>query len=166
MQDRALLRIGVVLLFAGVVLPTILFLALHPKVADPNDTEAILQSIVDSPGWAGVHVAILAGVFLLIGGLLALYRSITAEPGAALARLGFAAALVGGSAYFGLCDNRGVRHLEGAGGCLGRCGRQDSPLCRGRGHVSGQPGHFFFRVSVAMSKSSLVAKKSPRGGEE
>ena len=113
MQDRALLRIGVVLLFAGVVLPTIFFLALHPKVADPSDTEAILQSIVDSPGWAGVHVAILAGVFLLIGGLLALYRSITAEPGAALARLGFAAALVGGSAYLVSVT------IEGSWGCPG-----------------------------------------------
>jgi hypothetical protein len=77
----------------------IFYVALHPKVPDPGDTEAILQSIVDSPGWAGIHVGILAGGFLVIGGLLALYRSITGEPGAALARLGFAAALVGGAIY-------------------------------------------------------------------
>ncbi len=99
MQDRTLLRIGAVSLIVGVILPIIFFVALHPKVPDPGDTEAILQSIVDSPSWAGIHVGILAGGFLIIGGLLALYRSITGEPGAALARLGFAAALVGGAIY-------------------------------------------------------------------
>ena len=99
MKDRVLLRIGAVSLVVGVVLPVIFGLALHPQVSDPGDTEAVLQSIADSPGWAGMHVAILLGGFLVIGGLLALSRSITAEPGAALARLGFAAALVGGAIY-------------------------------------------------------------------
>ena len=99
MPDRTLLRIGAVLLLVGVVLPMIFGFALHPQVSDPGDTEAVLRSIVDTSGWAGVHVAILAGGFLVIGGLLALYRSITGEPGAALARLGFAAALVGGAIY-------------------------------------------------------------------
>jgi hypothetical protein len=98
-QDRTLLRIGAVLLIVGVVLPIIFGFALHPQVADPGDTEAVLQSIVDSPSWAGIHVAILAGGLLAIGGLLALYRSIMGEPGAALARLGFTAALVGGGIY-------------------------------------------------------------------
>ena len=98
MQDKTLLRIGAVLLIAGVVL-TFGGGALHPLVSDPGDTEAILQSIVDSPNWAGLHVAILAGGFFMTVSLLALYRSILGEPGAALARLGFAAALVGGGLY-------------------------------------------------------------------
>ena len=99
MQDRTLLRIGAVLLIAGVVLPIIFGVALHPPIPDPGDTEAVLQSIVDSPIWAGIHVGILAGFFLVICGLLALYRSIAGEPGAALARLGFVAALVGGAIF-------------------------------------------------------------------
>lgn len=98
MKDRTLLRIGAVLLIAGVVL-TFSGGALHPLVPDPGDTAVILQSIVDSPSWAGLHVAILTGGFLMIVSLLALYRSITEEPGAALARLGFATALVGGGLY-------------------------------------------------------------------
>ena len=84
MQDRTLLRIGAVSLIAGVVL-TIVGGALHPTVADPGNVEAVLQSIADSPIWAIIHVLILAGGLLSVGGALALYRSITGEPGAALA---------------------------------------------------------------------------------
>ena len=54
---------------------------------------------MDSPSWAGIHVPAIVGGFLIIVGLLALYRSITSEPGGALARLGFTAALVGGALY-------------------------------------------------------------------
>ena len=101
MQDRTLLRIGAVSLIAGVVLNMIFAALLLPSYApqplDPSDIEATLQSIVDSPMWAGIHVVILAAFLLYVGGLLALHRSITGEPGAALARLGFAAALMGGA---------------------------------------------------------------------
>ena len=45
----------------------------------------------------GTHVVIYAGILLLVGCLLALHRSITGEPGAALARLGFTAAMMGAS---------------------------------------------------------------------
>ena len=97
MQERTLLRIGAVSLIAGVVLFFIFFalLQVDAPLSDPGDTEVILQSIVDSSIWAGFHDVVMAAFLLFVGGLLALYRSITAEPGAALARLGFAAALVG-----------------------------------------------------------------------
>ncbi|MDK1030175.1 MAG: hypothetical protein QGD96_12730 [Anaerolineae bacterium] len=65
--------------------------------ADINDSQAVLQSIVDNPIVTGTHVVIYAGILLLVGGLLALHRSITGEPGAALARLGFTAAMMGAS---------------------------------------------------------------------
>ena len=45
----------------------------------------------------GVNLVGLAALLLFVGGLLALSRSITKEPGAALARLGFTAALLGGA---------------------------------------------------------------------
>ena len=97
MQDRTLLRIGAVSLIAGVVLFFIFFalLQVDAPLSDPGDTEVILQSIVDSSIWAGFHDVVMAAFLLFVGGLLALYRSIRGEPGAALARLGFAAALVG-----------------------------------------------------------------------
>jgi len=98
MQDKTLLRIGAVLLITGVIL-TFVGGALHPLVSDPGDTEAIIQSIVDSPSWAGLHVVILAGGFLMIVSMMALYRSFLEGLGATLAKLGFAAAIVGGGLY-------------------------------------------------------------------
>ncbi len=43
----------------------------------------------------GAHIGVFFGVLLVGGGLATLYCSITEEPGAALARLGFAAVLMG-----------------------------------------------------------------------
>ena len=97
MQERTLFRIGAVSLIVGFVL-TIVHVALlvvDAPLSDPGDTEAFIQSIADSSIWAGIHVLVLVPLLLGVGGLLALYRSITGEPGAALAQLGFAAALMG-----------------------------------------------------------------------
>ncbi|MFQ5869991.1 MAG: DUF4386 family protein [Candidatus Zixiibacteriota bacterium] len=98
MQDRTLLRIGAVSLIAGVVLTFVhitLIGAIEP--ADPTDMQARLQSMVDSPNWTGAHVFYLPMLLLFVGGLLALYRSFKGEQWASLARLGFAAALLGGA---------------------------------------------------------------------
>jgi len=97
MQERTLLRIGAVSLMVGFVLSIVhaALLVVDAPLSDPGDTEVILQSIVDSSLWAGIHVLTLVPNLLGVGGLLALYRSITVEPGAALAQMGFAAALMG-----------------------------------------------------------------------
>ena len=97
MQERTLLRIGGVSLIVGFVLTIVhvVLLVVDAPLSDAGDTEAFLQSIVDSSIWAGNHVLVLVPLLLGVGGLLALYRSITGEPGAALAQLGFAAALMG-----------------------------------------------------------------------
>ena len=99
MQERTLLRIGGVSLMVGFVLTIVhvVLLVVDAPLSDAGDTEAFLQSIVDSSIWAGNHVLVLVPLLLGVGGLLALYRSITGEPGAALAQLGFAAALMGGA---------------------------------------------------------------------
>ena len=99
MQERTLLRIGAVSLIVGFVLTIVhaALLVVDAPLSVPGDTEVILQSIADSSIWAGIHILTLVTFLLGVGGLLALYRSITVEPGAALAQLGFAAALMGGA---------------------------------------------------------------------
>ena len=93
MPERTLLRIGSVAAIGGAVLAVIANI-LHPRGADIDDTRAHLQEIADSGIFLGAHIGLLVAFLLVVGGLAALYRSITAEWGAALARLGFANALV------------------------------------------------------------------------
>ena len=119
MQERTLFRIGAVSLIVGFVL-TIVHVALlvvDAPLSDPGDTEAFIQSIVDSSIWAGIHVLVLVPLLLGVGGLLALYRSITGEPGAALAQLGFAAALMGAaitSVSVAILGGGAMKELAGA----------------------------------------------------
>ncbi|MBI4337165.1 MAG: DUF4386 family protein [Chloroflexi bacterium] len=94
MAERWLLRMSAVSLVAGAVLGIIVN-ALYPRVADPNDLEALLRRVAESTVWRGVQLGIVFTVLLVLGGLAGLYRSITVQPGAALARLGFAIAAVG-----------------------------------------------------------------------
>ena len=71
MQERTLLRIGGVSLIVGFVL-TIVHAALilvDAPLSDPGDTEVILQSIVDSSIWAGIHILTLVPFLLGVGGL-------------------------------------------------------------------------------------------------
>ena len=100
MQERTLLRIGAVSLIVGIVLFSLALFGgiavIHGGPDDSDDTRANLQAIADSPLWMGVNLVGLAALLPFVGGLLALSRSITKEPGAALARLGFTAALLGG----------------------------------------------------------------------
>jgi hypothetical protein len=67
---------------------------LLPRVNDPANTKAFLRQVAESTIWVGDHVGIIFAMLLVTGGLVAVYRSITSGPGAAWARLGFAAALV------------------------------------------------------------------------
>ena len=94
MSERALLRTGSVAAILGAIL-AIPVNILHPRGAEFGDTSAHLQEIADSGIWVGVHIGIVVAVLLILGGLAAVYRSITEGWGAALARLGFASALVG-----------------------------------------------------------------------
>ena len=93
MPERALLRIGSVSAIVGAVLAVIVNV-LHPRGAEFGDTRGHLQEIADSGIYVGDHLGILVAVLLMVGGLIALYRSISSGTAAALARLGFAAALV------------------------------------------------------------------------
>jgi len=93
MPERTLLRIGAVSAILGAILLVVANI-LHPRTSDIDDTEAMLQLIADSSIWVTDHLGLAIAFLLVLGGLVAVYRSITAEPGAALARLGFAGALL------------------------------------------------------------------------
>ncbi len=93
MPERKLLRIGAVSAIVGAIL-AIVFNILHPRNLGPPDMEALLRMIADSTIWVGDHIGIIIVILLFLGGLTALYRSITGEPGAAWARLGFVAVLL------------------------------------------------------------------------
>lgn len=93
MSERSLFRIGAVSAIAGSIFALVVNL-LHPRSATLENPEAFLRMIGESTIWVGNHVGIVFAVLLVTGGLVAIYRSITGEPGAAWARLGFAGALV------------------------------------------------------------------------
>lgn len=93
MSERSLFRIGSVSAIVGSILAIVVNL-LHPRSASLKNPEAFLRMIAESTIWVGDHVGIVFAVLLVTGGLIAIYRSIPDEPGAAWARLGFAGALV------------------------------------------------------------------------
>lgn len=70
--------------------------ALHPHTADPNTT-AIVGAIAQNGAWVGIHLAIIVAILLIIGGLVGLADQLNGTSAAPLARLGLAAALVGGA---------------------------------------------------------------------
>jgi Domain of unknown function (DUF4386) len=66
----------------------------HP--ATPlDDPEGVARTIADSGTWVPVHLAIVVGLVLMLGGLVALGQSIRGGLPGALARLGTAAAVAG-----------------------------------------------------------------------
>jgi hypothetical protein len=69
--------------------------ALHPHVA--VSMTAKLQAIAGNEAWVAIHLTILVAILLVIGGLVGLARLLEDGPGGPLARLGIAAALVGGT---------------------------------------------------------------------
>lgn len=99
MPERTFLRIGAGAAMIGAIL-AIVVNALFPRIADPSDTEAVLTTVAESTLWTGNSVGLSLSGLLLVGGLAGLYRSITAGAGAAWARMGFAAALAGGTLFF------------------------------------------------------------------
>jgi hypothetical protein len=67
---------------------------IHP--ATPlDDPPGVARVIADSDAWTPIHLMIVAGIMLMLGGLLALYRSIPSGLAGALAQFGWAAAIPG-----------------------------------------------------------------------
>jgi hypothetical protein len=67
---------------------------LHPQTPF-DDPEGTANVIAGSDSWITLHLVIVVGVFLMLLGLFALYRSITSPVPQALAQFGMMAAVVG-----------------------------------------------------------------------
>jgi len=86
------------LLIAGAVIGLV-GNALHPHSADP-EAAAVVRAIAASDTWVPIHLTIIAAILLIIGGLVGLARRLDDGPGESLARVGLAAAVVGGAVTF------------------------------------------------------------------
>ncbi|MEO6578229.1 MAG: DUF4386 family protein [Candidatus Limnocylindria bacterium] len=89
------MKISGALLIAGAVIGTI-GNAMHPHTAFP-DPAATVQAIAQNGSWVAIHLGVIVAILLIIGGLVGLadvLRGPAAEP---VARLGVAAALIGGT---------------------------------------------------------------------
>ena len=89
------LRVG----SAGGILGALLGLIgnlLHPATPT-GDPEGVARTIADSRIWVPAHLAIVAGLVLMLGGLVAISQSIQGGLPGALARLGLVAGLAGGT---------------------------------------------------------------------
>src|SRR5215211_6955212 len=93
-DDAITTRMGAVALLIGVVLIAISEI-FHPAREDPMDFPAVFEEYAQSNVWTTVHLGEYCGFLLLLGGLVALYYSVSARPGAGagLAPFGFAAAV-------------------------------------------------------------------------
>ena len=91
---------GAVTLPIGVVLIAISEI-FHPAREDPMDFPAVFEEYAQSNVWTTVHLGEYCGFLLLLGGLVALYYSVSARPGvgAGLAPFGFAAAVTTAASF-------------------------------------------------------------------
>jgi hypothetical protein len=94
-------RLGAVALPIGVVLTAILEVFFHPQREDPMDNPAVFMEYANSDSWTAVHLGQYFGFLLIVGGLVALYYSISAQAGmgAGLAPFGLAAAVTTAASY-------------------------------------------------------------------
>lgn len=93
-------RIGALALPLGVILFVVATAVFHPSREAPMDNPAVFMEYAQSDSWVAVHFAQWFAALLLIGGLVALYYSITIRPEAdvaAAARFGLAGALLTGA---------------------------------------------------------------------
>ena len=93
-------RMGAVALPIGVIL-LVVSEVFHPSREDPMDFPAVFMEYAQSDVWTTVHLGEYFGFLLLLGGLVALYYSVSARPGigAGLAPFGFAAAVTSAASF-------------------------------------------------------------------
>lgn len=82
----------------------------HPAREDPMDNHAVFMEYAHSSIWTADHLAEYFGFLLLLGGLVALYYSVSAKrgAGAGLAPFGLAAAVTTASSFTVLQAVNGV----------------------------------------------------------
>lgn len=92
-QDRRVFRIGGAAAVAGALLGMVGNLV-HP-VTPIDDPEGVARVIAESEIWVAVHLAIVLGIALMLGGLVAIRHSIREGMPGVIARFGLVAAVVG-----------------------------------------------------------------------
>ena len=99
-DDASTTRMGAVALPIGVLLIAISEI-FHPSREDPMDFPAVFREYAQSDVWTTVHLGEYFGFLFLLGGLVALYYSVSARPGAGagLAPFGLAAAVVTAASF-------------------------------------------------------------------
>jgi hypothetical protein len=113
-EQRGIFRIGGLAGIVGALLAMVGNL-LHP--ATPiGDPEGVAQTIAQSESWVLVHLVIVVGLILMLGGLVALSRSIEGGVAGALARLGSVAAVAGVTVgvVLVMVDGVAAKHLADA----------------------------------------------------
>ena len=91
--DRFIFTIGGTAAAAGAVLGLVGNL-IHP-VTPMDDPEGVARVIADSGGWVVIHIAIVVGIMLMLGGLVAIDHSIRGGLAEVLARFGLFAGVAG-----------------------------------------------------------------------
>jgi hypothetical protein len=92
-SERWIYMIGGVAAIVGSVMGMVGNL-IHPSTP-LNDSQGVAQTIAESDAWSPIHLTILFGIMLMLGGLVALYHSIRGGIASVLARFGLWAAAVG-----------------------------------------------------------------------
>src|ERR671918_1099285 len=92
-EDRMVFRIGGGVAVVGALLGVGGNL-IHP-VTPIGDIEGVARVIAESDIWVPVHLVIVLGIVLMLGGLVAIGHSIRGGLAGALARFGYAAAVLG-----------------------------------------------------------------------
>ena len=113
-EDGSIFRIGSVAGIVGALLAMVGNL-LHP--ATPiGDPQGVAQTIAESKTWVPVHLVIVVGLILMLGGLVAISRSIEGGVPGALARLGSVAAVAGVTVgvVLVIVDGVAAKHLADA----------------------------------------------------
>ena len=93
-------RIGAVALPLGIIMLLVAEF-FHPQREHPMDNPAVFMEYAQSNIWTAVHLAQYFGFLVLLGGLVALFYSVGAEPGAGagLAPFGLAAAVTAAASF-------------------------------------------------------------------
>jgi FtsH-binding integral membrane protein len=114
LEEGSIFRIGSVAGIVGSLLAMVGNL-LHPATPS-GDPEGVAQTIAQSESWVLVHLVIVVGLILMLGGLVAISRSIEGGLPGALARLGSVAAVAGVTVgvILVIVDGVAAKHLADA----------------------------------------------------
>src|SRR5215211_4254604 len=113
-EERGIFRIGSVAGIVGSLLAMVGNL-LHP--ATPiGDPEGVARTIAESENWVLIHLVIVVGLILMLGGLVAISRSIEGGLAGALAQLASVAAVAGVTVgvVLVIVDGVAAKHLADA----------------------------------------------------